>query len=110
MDLGSLTALRDLDAIKIFTYSPAFLATLDIPWTPFFIAEIFILHPMLGWPTLLGGSVLLLVVLTRRLPSCTLHRDLGIASAHSDRSAELLRSEAETLKAPGMNGVGFERW
>jgi ABC-type protease/lipase transport system fused ATPase/permease subunit len=45
-------SLQDIDAIRGLYSSPVILALFDIPWTPVFLAAIFIFHPMLGWVAL----------------------------------------------------------
>ena len=42
------SAANDLEAIQTFYASPVFLALMDAPFTPVFIAAIFIFHPLLG--------------------------------------------------------------
>ena len=42
------TALRDLDAIQRWLTSPAMATLFDLPWTPLFLAGIWIFHPLLG--------------------------------------------------------------
>lgn len=39
--------LRDLAAVQRVTGSPVFMALFDLPYTPLFLAAIFIFHPML---------------------------------------------------------------
>ena len=48
-DPAAITAQRDLEAIRTFLGSPVLLALMDLPWTPLFLAALFIFHPMLGW-------------------------------------------------------------
>jgi len=50
--------LSDIEAIRGFYASPLCLALMDAPWTPVFIAAIFIFHPLLGWVGVAGGMVL----------------------------------------------------
>ena len=52
------SGLRDLESVQRFMSSPVLFAIFDMPWTPVFIAAIFMFHPWLGWFAL-GGLVLL---------------------------------------------------
>jgi len=62
------TGLRDLETVQALLASPALLALFDMPWTPFFLAAIFIFHPWLGALAMTGGAVLvLLAVLNQRI-------------------------------------------
>lgn len=55
--------LRDIEAIQALVSSPAAFAVFDIPWTPLFIAAIFIFHPVLGWMAVAGGILLLMITI-----------------------------------------------
>ena len=54
----ALSAQRDLQSMQQFWSSPISAALMDMPWTPLFLAVIFVFHPMLGWLALGGGAVL----------------------------------------------------
>ncbi|MFN6978308.1 MAG: ABC transporter transmembrane domain-containing protein, partial [Gemmobacter sp.] len=45
---SAMAAQRDLEAIRAFLASPVLMALFDMPWTPLFVAAIFIFHPLLG--------------------------------------------------------------
>src|SRR3954452_2141363 len=51
-------ALRDLSTVRGAIGQMMWLL-LDAPWTPFFFALAFLVHPLLGWIGLAGGAVLL---------------------------------------------------
>jgi ABC-type protease/lipase transport system fused ATPase/permease subunit len=53
---ASQGSLQDIDAVRTLFASPVILALFDMPWTPVFLAAIFIFHPMLGWLALAGGG------------------------------------------------------
>jgi ABC-type protease/lipase transport system fused ATPase/permease subunit len=59
--------LQDIDAIRGLFASPVILALFDMPWTPVFLAAIFIFHPMLGWVALAGGAILILAAILNQL-------------------------------------------
>ncbi|MFQ5948935.1 MAG: type I secretion system permease/ATPase, partial [Acidimicrobiia bacterium] len=52
----SVQGLRDLSTFRTFLTGPAIFPILDSPWTPIFIAIVFVLHPLLGWIAL-GGAL-----------------------------------------------------
>ena len=62
-DASTATGLRDLEAIQRLMSSPVLTAMFDIPWTPLFLAGIWIFHPMLGILALAGGTILIAVTL-----------------------------------------------
>lgn len=106
----AISAQRDLEGIRTFLASPTLLAIMDLPWTPLFLAAIFVFHPMLGWLSVCGGVVLLLVTILSQVCSRGPAKDATVAAAVSERLAEQLKAEAETLQALGMSEAGYDRW
>ena len=106
----ALAAQRDLEAMQRFWSSQLAGALIDMPWTPFFIAAIFVFHPMLGLLAIAGGVVIVAVAILNQTRTKTpLARSTG-AGLQADRIADLLKSEAETIRALGMTGAAFDRW
>jgi ATP-binding cassette subfamily C protein len=94
--------LRDLDQVRAFLSGLGPTALFDMPFMPLFFAGCFLLHPWLGWLTVLGGLVIVgLTLLTER-------RSTGPAKAMAASGAErqaLLdagRRNAEALQAMGL--------
>ena len=109
-DPAAITAQRDLEAIRTFLGSPVLLALMDLPWTPLFLAALFIFHPMLGWLAIVGGSTLIIVTLLNQAVSKTPQKEAGSTAVMAERMADQMKGEAETLQALGMSGAGFDRW
>ena len=108
-DPMALTAQRDLDAIHRLLISPVLMAVFDIPWTPLFIAAIFVFHPALGVLALAGGAVL--VAITWANQSGTRHQNMAAtgASLTAERMSDQIRAEAEMVQSLGMRGAAFAR-
>ncbi len=103
-------ATQDLESVQRFIGSPVLLAIFDIPWTPLFVAAIFIFHPMLGWLSLAGGVIIILIALLNQMTTRGQQARLNAAASQAERTAGTLRHEAETIQALGMSGAGFARW
>ena len=73
-------ALRDLVALQTFYASPAFLALMDTPWTPFFLAAIFIFHPYLGLLAIFGGGMIITLTIVNQLMTSRKVREAQIAT------------------------------
>lgn len=109
-DPPALSAQRDLDALARFWASPVLLALFDAPWTPFFVAALFVFHPWLGWFAVAGGLVLVLVSWANQRTTTLPLQTATLASHAAEREAESLKSEAELVQALGMSEAAFDRW
>ena len=104
------SGMRNLDAVQRFLGSPALLALFDAPWTPVFLAAIFIFHPWLGILALGGGGLIVFVAVLNQMRTRTPVEQANAAAAGADHLAEQLRSEAEMVRSLGMEGAAFARW
>ena len=102
--------VRDVDQLRQFFGSTGITALFDMPWMPFYIAIVYLIHPWLGWLAIAGAIVLLTVaVITDRIarPAMKASSELG-----SRRSAmlESSRRNSEVLYGMGMLGAVSRRW
>ncbi|WP_170384530.1 type I secretion system permease/ATPase [Ruegeria atlantica] len=104
------TASRDMDAIQTLCASPVLLALMDVPWTPLFIAAIFILHPMLGWLAVAGGGTLIVLALLNQFLTHRKVLNAQIASSQAHGFSEQTRREAEVVRSQGMHADTSKRW
>lgn len=101
---------QDLESLQALYGSPAFTAVLDLPFTPLYLALIFVFHPLLGAVAVVGGG--LLVVLTYVNQWMTRDRmaraqEAGRAAAHFSESAVLGR---DVVQSQGMIDAITTRW
>lgn len=102
--------LNDLRAVERLMAAPALNALFDLPWTPVFLLGIWVFHPWLGALALIGGAVLVvLTLLNQHLTRHSLDNAAG-ADAQADMVAAQLGSDAETLRAMGMQGAARAQW
>ncbi|MEM1235787.1 MAG: type I secretion system permease/ATPase [Pseudomonadota bacterium] len=104
------TGLRDLESVQRLMSSPVLMAFFDIPWTPIFIAGIFIFHPLLGWFAVAGGAILVAVTYSNNFLSRGPLKRARVGQIAADRLSEQLKSEAEVVQALGMTDASFTRW
>ncbi len=109
-DPVALAAQRDVEAIQRLWSSPLMAALIDMPWTPFFLAAIFVFHPMLGYLSLAGGALIVAVALLNQWRTRGPLARASDAGLRADRAADLMKGEAETIRALGMTGAAFDRW
>ncbi|MEI4488235.1 type I secretion system permease/ATPase [Frigidibacter sp. MR17.14] len=103
-------ALRDVETMRGFLASPAILALCDLPWVPFYLGLMFVLHPYLGLLTL-GGAVVvgIAALLNRRLAEPGLAAAAGLEGQERG-FADRGRQNAELIAAFGMGGRVARQW
>lgn len=104
------TGLRDLEVMQSVFTSPAILALFDLPWTPLFIAIIFVFHPWLGWLAIFGGAIL--IVITAMNNWLTRRKTLAAQSAShaANGFSEQTRQGSDVVHSQGMRAAIMDRW
>jgi len=102
--------VRDLETVQKFLASPVLSSLYDLPFTPFFLAGIFIFHPWLGYLAIGGGVVLVVVTLSNQHVTKEAVLASNLASAQADHMSERLKNEADMIQSLGMRGAAFLRW
>ncbi|MFN4154233.1 MAG: type I secretion system permease/ATPase [Paracoccaceae bacterium] len=104
------SAQRDLEAMQRYWTSPIAAAVMDLPWTPVFLAAIFIFHPLLGWLAVGGGALLVVLALGNQHFGKAPVLHASAATVAAERMADRLKADAELLRALGMIRPAFQRW
>lgn len=102
--------LRDLDGVHRLLSSPVLMSFFDIPWTPLFIAAIFMFHTWLGVLALAGGGFLVMIALLNQVRTGAPVMEAANANVRAEHLAGQLRTEAESVRSLGMQGAAFDRW
>jgi PrtD family type I secretion system ABC transporter len=102
--------LRDVNNLRNFFGGNAIHTLFDIPWTPLFLAAIYILHPLLGLVAT-GGAVflILLAVINERITRKPLSA-AGKVGNFAMRFIETARRNAQSVRSMGMLGSVTEHW
>lgn len=109
-DQAAIAAQRDLEAVQRLIGSPTLMAIFDIPWTPVFVAAIFLFHPWLGWLSVAGGAVLIALTAATQAATRQPMAEATLAALKADRYADQIKAEAEAIQSLGMRGASFDRW
>ena len=104
------SGLRDLEAVQRLLSSPVLTAIFDIPWTPVFLAGIFLFHPWLGYLAISGGTFLILLTFLNQWITRAPVLNANMATHAANQMAEQLRNESELVQSLGMQGAVFDRW
>lgn len=95
-------SFRDLDSLRAFLTGAGMLALLDAPWTPIFIALVYVLHPLLGHVALAGAVILFALGWLNERYTRTPLMEAGGELAASTQFAELSARNVEVVRAMGM--------
>jgi len=105
-----LQPVRDLDTVRSVLSGSGLPALFDLPWLPIYLAICFAFHPLIGWTTLGGAVVLvLLTLLTDRLSRRSVQRASTYAAARN-RLADASRRNAEVVTSMAMSARLLARW
>lgn len=94
--------LRDLDQIRSFISGQGPTALFDMPWLPFYLGLIFLLHPLLGLVALAGAIVLGALALLTEARSRAPARAAMLSGAARQSFSEAARRNAEVIQACGL--------
>lgn len=109
-DAKTASGLSDLESVRRLMTAPVLMAIFDIPWTPIFLAGIFLFHPMMGWLAVLGGSLLILITVANQILSRGPNLRSHSAEAQASQMSGQMRTEAEMLQSMGMETAAYNRW
>lgn len=109
-DLQTQSGLADLESVQRLLTSPVLMAFFDLPWTPIFMAGIFLFHPMLGWLAVAGAVTLIVIALLNQWLSREPQMRSGISGQQATAMSDQIRIEAEMVQAMGMRDAAFTRW
>ena len=95
-------ALRDLAQVRAFLGGPGCTTVFDVPWTPIFLAVIWLMHPILGMVGLGSAVVLLALALINEHGSRAPLRQAGQMAIISVQQADQAIRNADAFHAMGM--------
>ena len=102
--------LRVLSRIRGFFQNQTVLPFFDLPFAPFFLLVMFLIHPIIGAIGLIGGLILLAVAISAEL---TNRQTTDEASAHSSRAFLLatgLSRQRSAIVSMGLTNGALKKW
>lgn len=103
---GGSRAWRDLATVRGFLGGSGIVPLLDAPWSPIFLAALFLVHPAVGWVGTAGCILLLLLALLNELLTRAPLSEAGAAQAKVQHRFDAMVRNAEAISAMGMlNGA-----
>ncbi len=107
---ASSQVLRDLDSVRDFATGPALLVFCDAPWAPLFIVVTFLLHPLLGVVTLVGGLLIGSLAVVNEMSTRKALKESNALAVQASTFADASLRNAEVLHAMGMMPGIAKRW
>jgi ATP-binding cassette, subfamily C, bacterial EexD len=108
--MGSGQAVRDLDTLREFLTGSGLFAFFDAPWLPIYLLCVFLIHPMLGIVSTIGGLCIFALAISQELAT---RKTLGEATNAGIRAGRFLDNSlrnVEALTAMGMLPSMLRRW
>lgn len=102
--------INDLDALRNYFSSPSIYALFDVPWAPFYLALIFLFHPVLGMIATAGA---VLMVALSALQELLVRKSLdkaNLLNAQNQRFVESFLRNTEVINGMGMIGAISDRF
>ena len=106
----SVQGLRDLSTVRTFMSGPTVFPLLDAPWTPLFILVMFLMHPIVGWISVIGAGILFSLALINEFATRRLLMESGGASIKAHRQSDAAVRNADAIEAMGMMKSIVRRW
>ena len=102
--------LRDLEAVQRALTSPAVVSAFDLPWMPVFFVGIFIFHPWLGWLSVGGAALLMVLAILNQSRTRDTASQAAETTARAERYNQTLQESAEQIRSLGMTTATMGRW
>ncbi|QJP16089.1 type I secretion system permease/ATPase [Starkeya sp. ORNL1] len=109
-DSSGAQPLRDIAQIQGFIASPGMTVFFDAPWTPVFLALIWMLHPSLGILAVSAAVLLLVMGLANEATTRGTNQKSNLAQIAATQQAEVTIRNAEVVRAMGMLPALVDRW
>lgn len=102
--------LRDVQTIKGFITGTGITSLFDAPWSIIYLLVIYMINPLLGFVTLIGGLILLALAIMNELFTRKPYAMASRIQAKTMEIADAASRSAEAVEAMGMMGDIGERW
>jgi len=102
--------MRDLSTIKNFIASPAIQTLLDAPWAPIFLAIIFVINPLLGLISIVGGLILLVIAYLTEAMTKDPTEEATQHNMQAMRISDAANRNAELIESMGMMPNLLQQW
>ena len=107
---NQLQAFNDLTNLRQFLTGNGIFAIVDTPWAPVYIAVLFLMHPWLGWASIIFAAVLMAIALIGNRLTARQFEQVQDGQMESMAYLQSKLRNAETVEALGMLGNLRRHW
>ncbi|MCZ6895489.1 MAG: ATP-binding cassette domain-containing protein, partial [Gammaproteobacteria bacterium] len=107
---GDVQPLRDMATVRVFIASRVAIALFDLPFVPLFAALVFFVHPVLGWLTVVGALVVVMIALANQFLTQDAERKAGEAAIRASVEAQAQKRAGDDMRAMAMVERGLGAW
>jgi ATP-binding cassette subfamily C protein len=108
--LGASQLIMDFQSVKKFLTSSPINTVLDAPWSIVYVAVVFYFHHYLGYLTIIGAAVLLVLAYFNASATNKALSEANEVSVKSRSVADVANRNAETIEAMGMMDNVSRNW
>jgi PrtD family type I secretion system ABC transporter len=102
--------LRDLEVLKNYLSSPSIYALFDAPWSPFYLALIFLVDPMLGLIATTGALIMVGLSCLQQILVGKNMKEANITNSRNQRFVESFLRNSEVINGMGMISAISDRF
>lgn len=102
--------LRVLSRIRGFFQNQAILPFFDLPYVPFFLLVMFMIHPLIGLVGLIGGIVLFIVAVAAELTTRRTNETASAVNSEAFNLASGLSRQRSAIIAMGLTHNALFKW
>ena len=99
---NALQAMREFDVLRQAMTGPAILAVLDAPWVPVYVLIAFLLHPWIGFLSLVGAGLVVLLAVRNEQVTRTRLQEANQAAGLTYSDFESTVAAGDVVRALGM--------
>jgi PrtD family type I secretion system ABC transporter len=96
--------LRDLETMRTFMTGSGVLALFDAPWTPIYLAIVYVFHPWLGLVATFGALIILTLAIASEIAVRAPLREAGSSTRWSNELIEIFARSSHAIRVMGMLG------
>lgn len=108
--VGGAQNLRDLQTVKQFLTSTGINTLFDAPWSVIYIIVLFLIHPWMGWLSVIGALLLFVFAVFNAYATNSKLNEANEQSIRSMNQSEIATRNAEVIEAMGMMKAVTKRW